>query len=74
MTDTGNISTIATTIWVSIIAPILLYFGVTIDQTLGIGVLTGILTPGNAGICSHCPALFIHVCGYPPMATSMLRL
>lgn len=44
MTDTGNISTIATTIWVSIIAPILLYFGVTIDQTLGIGVLTGILT------------------------------
>ena len=44
MADIGNISTIATTIWVSIIAPILLYFGVTIDQTLGIGVLTGILT------------------------------
>lgn len=41
---TGNISTIATTIWVSIIAPILLYFGITIDQTLGIGIVTGIIT------------------------------
>lgn len=40
----GNISTIATTIWVSIIAPILLYFGITIDQTVGIGIVTGIIT------------------------------
>lgn len=40
----GNISTIATTIWVSIIAPILIYFGISIDQTLGIGILTAILT------------------------------
>ena len=40
----GNMSTIATTLWVSIIAPILLYFGITIDQTLGIGIVTGIIT------------------------------
>ena len=42
--NTGNISTIATTIWVSIIAPILLIFGITIDQTIGIAIITGILT------------------------------
>lgn len=44
--NVNNVSTIATTIWVSIIAPILLYFGISIDQGVGIGVLTGILTIG----------------------------
>ena len=42
--NVNNVSTIATTIWVSVIAPILLYFGVTIDQGLGTAVITGILT------------------------------
>ena len=42
--NVNNISTVATTIWVSIIAPILLYLGIQIDQALGVGVLTGILT------------------------------
>lgn len=42
----GNISTIATTIWVTIIAPILISYGIIIDQALGVGILTGILTAG----------------------------
>ena len=44
--DIGNISTIATTIWVTIIAPILIFYGVYIDQALGVAILTGILTVG----------------------------
>ena len=42
--NVNNVSTLATTIWVSVIAPILLIFGVTIDQTVGVAVVTGILT------------------------------
>lgn len=42
--NVNNVSTLATTIWVSIIAPILLIFGVTIDQTVGVAIVTGILT------------------------------
>lgn len=42
--NVNNVSTLATTIWVSIIAPILLLFGVSIDQTVGVAVITGILT------------------------------
>lgn len=41
---TGNISTIAATIWTGIIAPLLIVFGISIDQGLGIGILTAILT------------------------------
>ena len=42
--NVNNVSTLATTIWVSIIAPILVVCGVIIDQTLGVAVITGILT------------------------------
>jgi len=42
--NVNNVSTLATTIWVSIIAPILIAVGVNIDQTLGVAVITGILT------------------------------
>jgi len=42
--NVNNVSTLATTIWVSIIAPILVVCGVSIDQTLGVAVITGILT------------------------------
>lgn len=42
--NVNNVSTLATTIWVSVIAPILLIFGVNIDQTVGVAVVTGILT------------------------------
>ena len=40
----NNVSTLATTIWVSIIAPILVLVGVSIDQTVGVALITGILT------------------------------
>lgn len=42
--NVNNVSTLATTIWVSIIAPILITVGVHIDQTVGVAVITGILT------------------------------
>jgi len=42
--NVNNVSTLATTIWVSIIAPILITIGVHIDQTVGVAVITGILT------------------------------
>ena len=42
--NVNNVSTLATTIWVSIIAPILVVCGVSIDQTLGVAIITGILT------------------------------
>ena len=42
--NVNNVSTLATTIWVSIISPILVVCGVIIDQTLGVAVITGILT------------------------------
>ena len=40
----NNVSTLVTIIWTSIIAPILVYFGIEIDQALGVGVLTAIVT------------------------------
>ena len=42
--NVNNVSTLATTIWVSVIAPILIAIGVHIDQTVGVAVITGILT------------------------------
>ena len=42
--NVNNVSTLATTIWVSVIAPVLIAVGVNIDQTLGVAVITGILT------------------------------
>ena len=42
--NVNNISTIATTLWVSVIAPVLLYFGVVIDEQLGITLITSIIT------------------------------
>lgn len=40
----GNISTIASMIWTSIVAPLLLYLGIQIDQGIGVGIVTAILT------------------------------
>ena len=40
----NNISTIATFIWTMIIAPILVAYGIEIDQAVGVGIVTAILT------------------------------
>lgn len=40
----NNVSTLGTFIWTMIIAPLLIAFGIEIDQGVGIGVVTAILT------------------------------
>lgn len=40
----NNVSTLGTFIWTMIIAPLLIAVGVEIDQTVGVGIVTAILT------------------------------
>ncbi len=40
----NNVSTLGAFIWTMIIAPLLIAFGIEIDQGVGIGVVTAILT------------------------------
>lgn len=42
----NNISTIATMVWASIINPILIYFGIQVDQVLGTAIVSAIILLG----------------------------
>lgn len=63
----NNVSTLGTFIWTMIIAPLLIAFGIEIDQGVGIGVVTAILTaiilvvnarnPNELGIFGNAPAV-----------------
>ena len=41
--DVGNVSTIATMVWGSVISPILISIGVTVDNAVGTAIISGLI-------------------------------